>query len=131
MSEKQAKELINEIYNRIKNGEEMQILARVYSDDPGSKLDGGRLDWAPKGIYDKKFEEVMSKTKIDALSKPFQSAFGWHVLKVLDRREKNISNELLKDKAYGILFQRKYREQLESTLEEIRSEAFVDIKISS
>ena len=130
-SEKQAKELINEIYKRIKNGEEMQILARVYSDDPGSKLDGGRLDWAPKGIYDKKFEEVMSKTKIDALSKPFQSAFGWHVLKVLDRREKNISNELLKDKAYGILFQRKYREQLESTLEEIRSEAFVDIKISS
>ena len=42
----------------------MSILARVYSDDPGSKLDGGKLDWAPKGIYDKKFEEVMSKTDI-------------------------------------------------------------------
>jgi parvulin-like peptidyl-prolyl isomerase len=52
-------------------------------------------------------------------------------LKVLDRREKNISDERLKDKAFSILFQRKYREQLQNTLEEIRSEAFVDIKISS
>ena len=130
-SEKQAEDLINEIYKRINDGEEIQILARVYSDDPGSKLDGGKLDWAPRGVYDKKFEEVMLKTKINDVSKPFKSSFGWHVLKVLDRREKNISDDLLKDKAYGILFQRKYREQLQNTLEEIRAEAFVDIKISS
>tara|TARA_B100000073_G_scaffold206872_1_gene171620 strand:- start:2274 stop:3527 length:1254 start_codon:yes stop_codon:yes gene_type:complete len=130
-SGKQAEDLINKLYERLSNGEELEILARVYSDDPGSKLDGGKLDWAPKGRYDKKFEEVMSKTDINKFSKPFKSAFGWHILKVLDRRDKNISDDLLKDKAYGILFQRKYREQLENTLEEIRSEAFVDIKISS
>jgi peptidyl-prolyl cis-trans isomerase SurA len=130
-SEKQAEDLITELYERLSNGEELDILARVYSDDPGSKLDGGKLDWAPKNTYDEKFEEVMSKMEINKFSKPFKSAFGWHILKVLDRREKNISDDLLKDKAYGILFQRKYREQLENTLEEIRSEAFVDIKISS
>ena len=109
----------------------MEILARVYSDDPGSKLDGGKLDWASKGVYDKKFEEVMTETEIDKFSEPFKSAFGWHILKVLERREKNISDELLNNKAYGILFQRKYREQLQTTLEEIRAEAFVDIKVSS
>ena len=130
-SEKQAKDLIDSLHTRLRNGEEMSILARVYSDDPGSKLDGGKLDWAPLGIYDKKFEEIMLKTDTDSFSKPFKSSFGWHVLKVLDRREKNISDDLLKDKAYGILFQRKYREQLQNTLEEIRAEAFVDIKISS
>ncbi len=130
-SEKQAKDLINNIYERINKGEEIEILARVFSDDPGSKLDGGKLDWAPKGVYDKKFEEVIEKTNIGKISKPFKSQFGWHILKVLDRREKNISDDLIKDKAYGILFQRKYREQLENTIEEIRSEAFVDIKISS
>ena len=130
-SEKQAKDLINEIFNRINNGEEIDILARVYSDDPGSKLDGGKLDWAPKGTYDKKFEEVMENSDINVLSKPFKSAFGWHVLKVLDKREKNVSDDLLRDKAYRILFQRKYREQLQNTLEEIRAEAFVDIKISA
>lgn len=130
-SGKQAKDLINEIFNRINNGEEIDLLARVYSDDPGSKLDGGKLDWAPKGTYDKKFEEVMENSDINVLSKPFKSAFGWHVLKVLDKREKNVSDDLLKDKAYRILFQRKYREQLQNTLEEIRAEAFVDIKISA
>ena len=130
-SEKQSKDLINELYERQSKGEEMSILARVYSDDPGSKLDGGKLDWAPSGVYDKTFEKVMLETKIGEVSKPFKSAFGWHILKVLDRREKNISDERLKDKAFGILFQRKYREQLQNTLEEIRSEAFVDIKISS
>jgi len=130
-SEKQAKDLINSLYERIKSGEEIGILARVFTDDPGSKLDGGELDWAPEGTYDKKFEEVMQKTAIGDFSKPFKSSFGWHILKVLERREKNISEDLLKDKAYGILFQRKYKEQLQNTLEEIRSEAFVDIKISS
>ena len=119
------------MYERQSKGEEISILARVYSDDPGSKLDGGKLDWAPAGIYDKTFEKVMTETKIGEVSKPFKSAFGWHILKVLDRREKNISDERLKNKAFGILFQRKYREQLQNTLEEIRSEAFVDIKISS
>lgn len=130
-SEKQSKDLITSIHERLNQGEEMEILARVYSDDPGSKLDGGKLDWAPEGAYDKKFEEVMTETEIGKFSEPFKSAFGWHILKVLERREKNISDELLKDKAYGILFQRKYREQLQTTLEEIRAEAFVDIKVSS
>ena len=82
-------------------------------------------------LWNDTFEKVMMETKIGEVSKPFKSAFGWHFLKVLDRREKNISDERLKDKAFGILFQRKYREQLQNTLEEIRSEAFVDIKISS
>lgn len=130
-SEKQAKDLINDIFKRLNKGEEFNLLARVYSDDPGSKLDGGKLDWAPEGVYDKKFEEVMINSKINEISKPFKSAFGWHILKVLDRRDKNISEDLLRDKAYRILFQRKYREQLQNTLEEIRSEAFVDIKISA
>ena len=94
-SEKQSKDLINELHERQSKGEEMSILARVYSDDPGSKLDGGKLDWAPEGIYDKTFEKVMMETKIGEVSKPFKSAFGWHFLKVLDRREKNISYKYL------------------------------------
>ncbi|MEC7192167.1 MAG: peptidylprolyl isomerase, partial [SAR324 cluster bacterium] len=47
--EKQAEDQINELYERLSAGEELSILARVFSDDPGSKIDGGKLDWAPKG----------------------------------------------------------------------------------
>tara|TARA_B100000945_G_scaffold74800_2_gene57606 strand:- start:25994 stop:27277 length:1284 start_codon:yes stop_codon:yes gene_type:complete len=130
-SENQAKNLINELHARVSSGEDLGIIARVYSDDPGSKLDGGKLDWSSDGVYDKPFEKVMNEMKIGEVSKPFESAFGWHILKVLDRREKNVSDELLKDKAYRILFNRKYSEQLQNTLKEMRSEAFIDIKISS
>ena len=129
-SPKQAKDLINNLYERSKK-EDFGILARIYSDDPGSKMDGGRLDWAPKGVYDETFEKVMDEVEINEISKPFESAFGWHILKVLERREKNVTNEIIKDKAYSAIFNRKFQEQLQNTLEEIRSEAFVDIKISS
>ena len=155
-SPKQAKDLIYELFERSKE-EDLGILARIYSDDPGSKLDEGKLDWAPKGVYDENFEKVIEEVelneiskpfetasadcKLDAISteevdlneisKPFETAFGWHILKVLEKRKKNISDEIIKDKAYSVLFKRKFQEQLQNTLEEIRSEAFVDIKISS
>jgi peptidyl-prolyl cis-trans isomerase SurA len=129
-SPKQAKDLINSLYERAKK-EDLAILARVYSDDPGSKMDGGKLDWAPEGVYDKAFEKAMKESELNVISEPFESAFGWHILKVLERREKNITNDIVKDKAYGALFNRKFQEQLQNTLEEIRAEAFVDIKISS
>tara|TARA_B100001989_G_scaffold91618_1_gene63783 strand:- start:42 stop:1316 length:1275 start_codon:yes stop_codon:yes gene_type:complete len=129
-SPKQAKDLINNLYERAKK-EDLAVLARVFSDDPGSKMNGGKLDWAPEGVYDKAFERVMNESEINVISEPFESAFGWHILKVLERREKNITNDIVKDKAYGALFNRKFQEQLQNTLEEIRAEAFVDIKISS
>ncbi len=129
-SEKQAEDLINDLFDRAQE-EDFGILARVYSDDPGSKLNSGKLDWAPEGTYDKNFEDNIKNAKLGEISKPFKSSFGWHILKVLDKREKNISEEMIKDKAFGILFNRKFNEQLQNTLEEIRSESFVDIKISS
>ncbi len=129
-SEKQAEDLINSLYDRAQE-EDLGILARIFSDDPGSKLNAGKLDWAPEGVYDENFENTIKKVKLGEISKPFKSAFGWHILKVLEKREKNISDEMIKDKAFGILFNRKFSEQLQNTLEEIRSESFVDIKISS
>ena len=129
-SEKQAEDLINNLYDRAQE-EDLGILARIYSDDPGSKLNAGKLNWAPEGVYDENFETTIKKVELGEISRPFKSSFGWHILKVLEKREKNISDEMIKDKAFGILFNRKFNEQLQNTLEEIRSESFVDIKISS
>ena len=63
------------------------------------------------------------------MSEAFKSSFGYHILEVLDRREKDVSKELQKDKAYRIIFERKYEEQLDKTLQELRAESFVDIKL--
>ena len=128
-SDKQAKELISEIRDRITSGEEFGILARLYSDDPGSKLDGGDLGWSISDKYDPAFKKVIDSSELNTLSETFKSSFGYHILEVLDRREKDVSKELQKDKAYRIIFERKYEEQLDKTLQELRAESYVDIKL--
>ena len=130
-SEKQAKDLIEDLYNRSQNEDKFSDLARLYSDDPGSKMEGGELSWTGPGRFDPKFEEVMDSLEINQVSKPFKSNFGWHVVEVLDRREEDISLNIQKNRAYQILFDRKYEEQLEKTLSEMRAESYVNIKIKS
>ena len=128
-SEKQAEELIKEIKDRIIAGEEFRVLARLYSDDPGSKLDGGNLGWSTSDKYDPTFKKVIDESNLNIVSDVFKSSFGFHILEVMDRREKDVSSELQKDKAFSIIFERKYEEQLERTLQELRAESYVDIKI--
>ena len=127
-SEKQARELINEIKNRIDEGEDFKVLARLYSDDPGSKLDGGNLGWSASDKYDSEFKKVVDGSELNKVSNVFKSSFGYHILEVLDRRQKDISKELQKNKAYRIIFDRKYEEQLQKTLQELRAESYIDIK---
>jgi peptidyl-prolyl cis-trans isomerase SurA len=128
-SDKQAEELIKEIKNRVIAGEEFRVLARLYSDDPGSKLDGGNLGWSTSDKYDPTFKKVIDESNLNMVSDVFKSSFGFHILEVMDRREKDVSSELQKDKAFRIIFERKYEEQLERTLQELRAESYVDIKI--
>ena len=128
-SDKQAEELIKEIKDRVIAGEEFRVLARLYSDDPGSKLDGGNLGWATSDKYDPTFKKVIDESNLNIVSDVFKSSFGFHILEVMDRREKDVSSELQKDKAFRIIFERKYEEQLERTLQELRAESYVDIKI--
>ena len=127
----QTKDLIQEIYNNLKNGDDFKGLAREYSEDPGSKLDGGDLGWSTPSTFDPIFAEVINKTDINEISEPFKSSFGWHVLEVLGRRNEDVSESVRKNRAYQIIFTRKYEQELQRTLVELRSEAFVDIKLAS
>ena len=130
-TENQAEELINTIYERLTRGEDFKQLARQYSEDPGTKMDGGELGWSNPGDYDPAFEQTLNATKIGELSKPVKSSFGWHVIEVMDRRNEDVSQEEQKDRAFRIIFDRKFEQELQSTLIELRAEAYVDIKLNS
>ena len=130
-TEKQAELLINDIHQRLLDGEDFKQLARQYSEDPGSKMDGGNLGWANPGEYDPAFEKTLNATKIGEIASPVQSSFGWHVIEVLDRRNEDVSQEQQKNRAYQIIYERKFEQELQSTLIELRAEAFVDIKLNS
>ena len=130
-SEKQTKDLMNEIYQKLVDGEDFKQLARQHSEDPGSKMEGGELGWSAPDTFDPAFEEVMNSVDTGEVSRPFQSSFGWHILEVLDRRNEDISDDVRKNRAYSIIFNRKFEQELQRTLIELRSESYVDIKLNS
>ncbi len=113
---------------RLLDGEDFADLAREYSEDKGSALSGGELGWSTPGMFVPEFEQIMSSIALDDVSAPFQSQFGWHILQVTERRNQDFSNEILRNRARNLLSQRKFDAELQVWLQEIRDEAFVEIK---
>jgi len=112
---------------RVRGGEEFAAVAKKYSDDPGSANLGGDLGWANPGMFVKEFETVMGTLQPGEISEPFKSQFGWHFLQVIERRDDDQTDEMKKQQAYKILHDRKYDEEVEAWLREIREQAYVKL----
>jgi len=125
----QAEELIHELYQRIQDGEDFGDLARVYTDDPGSMVSGGDLGWVTEGQLPPAFEAVASQLEIGELSQPFQNENAWHIAQVMDRKVEDVTEENARFQAEQILRERKYDNELENWLTEIRDTAYVDIRL--
>ena len=123
-----TQKLANRLYERVSNGEDFAALAKQFSEDPGSALNGGDMNWVDPNSVVPEFREEMARTEIGQLSKPFASQFGWHVLQVLDRRSTDSSAQMRAQQALNLLRNRKYDEELQTWLGQIRDEAYVEIK---
>jgi peptidyl-prolyl cis-trans isomerase SurA len=113
---------------RIVSGDDFATLARANSDDKGSAIKGGSLDWVESGALVKPFEEAMTKLKINEISDPVQTQFGWHIIQVLDRENRDNSAEFKKNQVRDAIRKRKIEEETELWLRKLRDEAFVEIK---
>ncbi|MFJ2365741.1 peptidylprolyl isomerase SurA [Pseudomonas sp. NPDC087697] len=127
--EEKTKALVQSLYTRIEAGEDFAELAKSYSEDPGSALNGGDLNWIDPNALVPEFREVMAKTQQGQLSKPFKTQYGWHVLEVLGRRATDSTTQAREQQAMTVLRNRKYDEELQSWLRQIRDEAYVEIKL--
>ena len=119
---------LNELRDRIGAGEDFALLAKEFSEDPGSALNGGELGWSTPGMFVPAFEQTMSSIELQEISAPFLSQFGWHILQVTERRNQDFSENIMRNRVENLLRQRKYEEELQVWLQEIRDEAFVEIK---
>jgi peptidyl-prolyl cis-trans isomerase SurA len=126
----QTEALIRDIYSRVQAGEDFAELAVEFSEDPGSALAGGDLGWTSGTEFVPAFRAVMAATATGTISEPFQSDYGWHILEVQDRREQDMSEEARKDMALQILHGRRFEEELEKWLKELRDEAYVDLRLT-
>jgi len=127
--EAKTQALVQSLYERILAGEDFAELAKNYSEDPGSALNGGDLNWIDPNALVPEFREVMAKTPQGQLSKPFQTQYGWHVLEVLGRRATDSTEQAREQQAMTVLRNRKYDEELQTWLRQIRDEAYVEIKL--
>ena len=128
LNEQAAEDLVVELRARIEGGEDFGELARQYSDDIGSATEGGNLGWTNPGQMVPEFEATMAGTAKGSISQPFRSEFGWHILEVKARRDKDFSGEVRRNQVAGYIRDQKYQEELDAWLRKIREEAFVDIK---
>jgi peptidyl-prolyl cis-trans isomerase C len=82
----ESKEKARELFEKVAYGTDFAELAKQFSKDPGSKDQGGDLGYFAKGQMVPQFEEVAFKLQKGEVSQPFETQFGWHILKVDDRR---------------------------------------------
>lgn len=128
-SDAETQKLAQKLYDRIQSGEDFGKLAKQFSEDPGSALHGGDLNWVDPESLVPEFREVMNNIPQGELSKPFRSPFGWHILEVLGRRATDSSDKFREQQAAQVLRNRKYDEELQAWLRQIRDEAYVEIKL--
>ena len=128
LSESAAEALAGQLMERIRGGEDFGALARQYSDDIGSAAEGGELGWTNPGQMVPEFESAMASATEGEVTEPFRSEFGWHILEVTGRRDKDFSGEMQRNQVANYIREQKYQEELDAWLRKVREEAFVDIK---
>lgn len=131
VSDDDARRRLEQLRLRILGGDDFATLARASSDDTGTALKGGDLGWVDPGDTVPEFEEVMDALAPGDVSEPFQSPFGWHIVQVLERRQQDTPDELLRMKAADALRQRKAEEATEIWLRQLRDEAYVDLRLDA
>ncbi|MFT6189311.1 MAG: peptidyl-prolyl cis-trans isomerase SurA [Oleispira sp.] len=127
-SDKDSRARIRQVYKKLDNGADFEALAKEYSDDPGSAAKGGDLGWVNPGDMVPAFDRIMNEIEPGVLSQPFKSKFGWHILKVDERKETDLGEQVQRNQIYQMLQARQFEEELPIWLRKIRSEAYVDIK---
>ncbi len=128
VSEEQAQQQLLDIRRQILDGASFEEMAREHSEDIGSMLSGGELGWSTPGQFVPTFEQTMQQTEAGQISEPFRSQFGWHILKVDERRNQDMTETVIRNQARNLLRKRRFDEELQNWLREIRSEAYVELK---
>lgn len=128
MSEERALERLRQLRQRIAMGENFEELARLYSED-ASAPQGGDLGWLNPGETVPAFEQAMNALQPGQVSEPVLTQFGWHLIRVEERRNKDMEDEYRRMQARQILFQRRVEPAFEDWLNQLRGQAYIDNRL--
>ncbi len=125
VSEDDARLRLLEFRERIVAGEDFARLARLYSVDYSSGVDGGDLGWLDAGATVKEYEEVVNQLEEGELSQPVRTQYGWHLIQLTGRRTIDETEQNKRNKIHSQLLQQKQREIFDLWRRQLRDEAYV------
>jgi peptidyl-prolyl cis-trans isomerase SurA len=125
ISEEDATNRLFEFRDRVIAGEDFARLARLYSVDYNSGIEGGDIGWMDPGGTVREYEEAANELEIDELSLPTRTQFGWHLIQVTGRRTVDETEQNKRNKIYSQLLSQKQREVFDLWKRRLRDEAYV------
>lgn len=128
MDETKIRTILADVRRQLVAGADFADLAKQYSEDPTADQ-GGELGWLPRGATVPEFQQVMDALEPGQVSEPFRSRFGWHLVQVLERRQRDATDEALREQARQMVFQRKLEEATAAWVRRLREEAYVEIRL--
>ena len=130
VSDEDARLRLEALRNRISQGMSFAELARSNSDDPTTASQGGDLGWINPANLPPNFRERVEALDVGELSQPFRARSGWHLVELLERRERDAGEQIAREEAAEAIRQRKSEEETELWLRELREEAYVEIRLA-
>ncbi|ATG57137.1 chaperone SurA [Pseudoalteromonas sp. PS1M3] len=128
LSEEKARNMLAGFAKDLRAGNaDFGELAKEYSEDPGSALKGGEYDWTDPTTYVPAFRDTLLSLKQNEISEPFRTQFGWHIVQLLDKRVADKTELAKRNRAHGMLFNRKFKEESFNWQQEMREQAHVEI----
>ncbi len=130
-NDEDIREELSTLRQEIINGKDFAILAEQFSEDARSAAQGGELPWYRPGEMVPIFEKVAQNLRVNEISNPFQSDFGWHIIELLERRMLDSDKEKIRSEATETLHKTKSDEEYELWLRRLRADTYVEIRDTS
>ncbi len=124
-----VRQKLGKLRDRILKGEDFAGIASTASEDPGSAPDGGDLGWAGPGTFVPEFDKAIAELKINEISEPFKTRYGWHIVQMLGTRTYDSTDDVRRQRAFAAIRESKADEETELWLRRLRDEAFVETKM--
>ena len=128
---REAMNQIREIHQELVDGADFAEFAREYSDDVSSSNLGGDMGWFMPQAFGERMEQTLTAMDDGEISEPFQTEQGWHIIERLGKREKDVTVESTRNAARTNLQQQKMDIEVEQFLQQMRDEAFIEIRLDS
>jgi len=126
VAKSQAAKKLYKIRQRILAGENFEQLARIFSDDAVSAANGGSLEWVSPGEMVPPFEEAFKQLPIGEVSQPIETQYGVHILQVMDRRKKNVTDLMVRGRAENLLRRQRADREFKQWVRELREQAYIE-----